>query len=108
MTQKQQDEVPPSQDYFEVRVKRGDFLEKIARANGTTVDEIKKINHLNSEKISVGQLLRIPKKGEKETAKQFQENSKTTPTTATPSTADSKQKTVAEAEIVYYTVKKRR
>lgn len=46
--------------YFEVKVKRGDFLERIARANGTTVEEIKKINHLSSEKLNIGQILRIP------------------------------------------------
>lgn len=46
--------------YLEVTIKRGDALEKIARANGTTVEAIKKLNRLNSEKVFVGQILRIP------------------------------------------------
>lgn len=46
--------------YVEVTVKRGDMLEKIARANGTTVDAIKKANKMTSERLSVGQVLKIP------------------------------------------------
>lgn len=52
--------------YLEVTVKRGDALEKIARANGTTVNAIKKLNKLNSEKVFVGQILRIPIEEKKE------------------------------------------
>ena len=44
----------------EITVKRGDALEKIARNNGTTVEMIKKINHLSSSKLNIGQVLRIP------------------------------------------------
>jgi peptidoglycan DL-endopeptidase LytF len=46
--------------YVDVTVKRGDALEKIARANGTTIETIKKANALTSEKLSVGQVLRVP------------------------------------------------
>jgi LysM repeat protein len=35
-------------------------LEKIARNNGTTVDAIKKANHLTTAKLSIGQVLRVP------------------------------------------------
>lgn len=42
------------------RVKAGDTLEKIARANGTTVELIKKNNQLSSTKIMVGQEIKIP------------------------------------------------
>lgn len=45
---------------LEVVVKRGDVLEKIARNNGTTVKELKRLNHLTNDRISVGQVLRIP------------------------------------------------
>lgn len=48
--------------YNEVTVKKGDFLEKIAKANGTTVSEIKKINNLASERINIGQVLKVPSK----------------------------------------------
>lgn len=44
----------------EVTIKKGDALEKIARNNGTTVDAIKKENNLKSNKLSIGQVLRIP------------------------------------------------
>ncbi len=41
------------------RVKAGDSLEKIARANHVSVEVIKKINHLSNDKIVVGQELRL-------------------------------------------------
>lgn len=45
---------------LEVVVKRGDVLEKIARAHNTSVKELKKLNNLTTDRISVGQVLRIP------------------------------------------------
>lgn len=48
---------------IQIVVKRGDYLDKIARTNGTTVEEIKRINHLASAKISVGQQLLVPLSG---------------------------------------------
>lgn len=44
----------------EVTVKRGDSLDKISRANGTTVKAIMQANGLNSPRIDVGQVLKIP------------------------------------------------
>lgn len=41
-------------------VKAGDTLYSIARDKGTTVDELKKLNNLTSNTLSVGQLLKIP------------------------------------------------
>ncbi|MBS4169006.1 LysM peptidoglycan-binding domain-containing protein [Parachlamydia sp. AcF125] len=46
--------------YTEIKVKRGDFLEKIARAHGTTIKAIMQANGLSSERLNVGQILRIP------------------------------------------------
>lgn len=46
--------------YVEVTVKRGDYLEKIARANGTSVDAIMQANQLHSPRIDIGQVLKIP------------------------------------------------
>lgn len=57
----------PSGDFVEVTVKRGDMLEKIARANGTSVHSIKKINQLQSERLSVGQVLKVPVKKDEDT-----------------------------------------
>lgn len=44
----------------EIIVKRGDVLSKIAQANNTTVNEIKKLNNLSSEKLTIGQVLQVP------------------------------------------------
>ncbi|CCB85834.1 putative uncharacterized protein [Parachlamydia acanthamoebae UV-7] len=49
-----------SDSYTEIKVKRGDFLEKIARTHGTTIKAIMKANGLSSERLNVGQTLRIP------------------------------------------------
>lgn len=50
----------PSEQYAEVTVKRGDFLEKIARSNGVSVAEIKRINNLTTDRIDIGQVLLVP------------------------------------------------
>lgn len=50
----------PSNDTVEIQVKRGDTLDKIAKANKTTSEEIRKINHLTTDKLSVGQKLWVP------------------------------------------------
>jgi LysM repeat protein len=50
--------------FIEVKVKKGDMLEKIARANKTTVGAIKNVNHLQHERLSIGQVLKIPVKQE--------------------------------------------
>lgn len=83
-----------SENYLEITVKRGDALEKIARANGTTIGAIKKLNRLNSEKVFVGQVLRIPIV-EKETAQ-------TKPISA-PKRTDSSSSSSAETE--FYVIK---
>ena len=44
----------------EVAVKKGDTLEKIAKAHHTTVDEIIKVNQLPSSFLRAGQKLKIP------------------------------------------------
>lgn len=41
-------------------VKAGDSLYSIARNNNTTVDEIKKINNLTNDSLSIGELLKLP------------------------------------------------
>lgn len=50
----------PPKKVVEVAVKKGDALEKIARANGTTVEAIMKINQLKSDKLKIGQVLQVP------------------------------------------------
>jgi LysM repeat protein len=52
----------------EVKVKKGDVLEKIARHNHSTVAEIMKANHLTSSSLRIGQVLKVPQKGVAEMA----------------------------------------
>lgn len=44
----------------DIIVKKGDSLDKIARANGTTIEAIKQASKLKSEKLSIGQQLKVP------------------------------------------------
>ncbi len=46
------------------KVKSGDNLEKIAKHENTTVEYLKKINHLENDKICIGQILKTPSKDE--------------------------------------------
>ena len=51
----------------EVKIKNGDMLEKIARANKTTVGAIKSLNHLTNERLYIGQVLKVPVNSESST-----------------------------------------
>lgn len=46
--------------FVNVTVKKGDFLEKIAKANMTTVTAIMQSNQLSSTQLKIGQVLKIP------------------------------------------------
>lgn len=50
-------------NYKEVKVKKGDVLERIARQNHVMVSEIMKANKLTSTRLKIGQVLKIPVKG---------------------------------------------
>lgn len=45
---------------LEVTVKKGEYLEKIAKANNTTVNAIMKANNLATTQLKIGQVLKIP------------------------------------------------
>lgn len=47
----------------QVTVKKGDFLEKIAKANNTTVSAIMKVNNMSSTQLKVGQVIKVPISG---------------------------------------------
>lgn len=76
--------------FVEVRVKKGDVLEKIARSNHTTVQEIMKINKLSSTSLKIGQVLRVP--GKIAVAKATQPKA-------------GGQQTSSDSSLKYYTVK---
>jgi peptidoglycan endopeptidase LytF len=50
----------------EVKVKKGDVLEKIARQNHVSVNDLMKANKLSSSRLKIGQTLKIPGKGSKQ------------------------------------------
>lgn len=52
----------PTSEFIEIKVKKGDVLEKIARHHHTTVAEIMKANKLTSSNLRIGQVLKIPNK----------------------------------------------
>lgn len=79
----------------DVTVKRGDSLDRIARANGTTVQAIKDASHLKSDKLKVGQVLQVPVSSTKPA------KTKTAKSTAKAAA----NKAVAQSDVEYYTVK---
>lgn len=82
------------ESYVEVAVKRGDALEKIARANRTSVDAIKKVNNLANDKLKIGQVLKVPVGTQK---------AKTTASKDKPK--PEKQVAIASSDEVFYTIK---
>lgn len=46
--------------YVQITVKRGDVLEKIARSNGISVEALKNANQMTTNKLSIGQVLKVP------------------------------------------------
>ena len=97
-------------NYVEVTVKRGDALEKIARSNGVSVEDIKKVNQLTSNKLNIGQVLRIPiSKASSNGPVAAAPTVKTAKPAAVVAENDAKKgtekKIAASAEPVYYTIK---
>lgn len=52
-------------NFIEVKVKKGDVLDKIARNHHCQVDEIMRLNSLSSTRLHIGQVLKVPSKSEK-------------------------------------------
>lgn len=52
--------LPSETNHLQLTVKKGDSLDKIAKAHHTTVDELIKINQLPSSFLRVGQVLKVP------------------------------------------------
>jgi len=55
----------PAITYIEVKVKKGDVLEKVAKQHHTTVADIMKINNLSSTSLKIGQVLKISSQSSK-------------------------------------------
>lgn len=51
---------PASPQYVSVVVKKGDFLERIAKANNTSVAKLMQINDLSSTQLKIGQVIKVP------------------------------------------------
>jgi peptidoglycan DL-endopeptidase LytF len=65
--------------YVEITVKRGDSLDRIARANRTSIREIKNLNSLTTDRLRIGQILKIPLPESNEAALQTSETKSTPP-----------------------------
>jgi len=75
----------PESDFHEVKVQKGDVLERIARKHHVTVEEIMKANNLQNARLKIGQVLKIPAK--------------------TAKTETAQKSVVDEESVKYYTVK---
>ena len=93
----------PTGNYIEVTVKKGDVLEKIAKANKSSIAAIKKANQLQSEKLSIGQVLKIPVKPNSIALADVPSVKKVEPK-AEPK-EESKKETEAQPQAVYHVVK---
>lgn len=94
--------------FVEVKVKRGDALEKIARANGITVEALRKANDLHNDRLNIGQVLRVPAKGAKVTEVAKQDAVKKEPVkkdVTKKEVAKTETKTMSQLEKEYYTIK---
>ncbi|MBA3603716.1 MAG: LysM peptidoglycan-binding domain-containing protein [Parachlamydiaceae bacterium] len=106
---------PPMSDdsnvkIVEIAVKKGDSLDKIARANNTTIEAIKRLSQLKSEKLSIGQLLKVPVGYKKSNATasaspSLQETSPKDVSRQVASNESPKLKIAPQSEAVYYVVK---
>lgn len=83
------EEHTPKGSVIEITVKRGDALEKIARSHGTTVEAIKKANSLTSDKLKIGQVLRVTEGDTKEK----------------PASGNKSETSAAAPQEKYYTIK---
>lgn len=86
----------PVGNVIEISVKKGDSLDRIARANGTTVSSIRAINGLKNDHLKIGQKLNI----DVGSAKVAEEQRK-----VAASQAIASRNAVAPENAVYYTVK---
>lgn len=90
--------------FIEIKVKQGDRLEKIARTNKTTVSAIKRVNHLESERLSIGQVLKIPVKPK--VVAPLNENEENLVTKKEEAKQASSSSSSSENEPVYYVIQK--
>jgi LysM repeat protein len=66
-------DLPPS-DWITIEIKSGDVLEKIAKHHGCSIEELKRVNHLSSPHLYIGQTLYVPKAAQKATQTQTVQN----------------------------------
>jgi LysM repeat protein len=64
-------------DWITIEIKSGDVLEKIAKNHGCSVEELKRVNHLSSPHLYIGQTLYVPKATPKVVQPQVVQNRRT-------------------------------
>jgi LysM repeat protein len=96
-------------DIIEVTVKRGDALERIARVNGSSVEAIKTLNNLKTERLNIGQVLKVPVNG---AVKKTEEknpvaalNTSNAPKVAEVKPANTPTASAPANDVMYYTLK---
>lgn len=95
-----------NQKVVDITVKRGDSLDKIARANGTTIKAIKEANQLKSDKLNIGQVLHVPVGSGSGSAKESKETKASAAAKPTQTKSSSKDKaSVAQGDQQHYTIK---
>lgn len=94
----------PQENFVEVKVKKGDVLEKIAKRHKTSVGAIKRANQLQNERLSIGQVLKIPVKKESTTVAQTTSSSKQNEEVL-PNQKEENKKDIEDGEAVYYVIK---
>lgn len=94
VSQAPQPEEAETPKIVKVTVKKGDSLDKIARANGTTIKAIKAENKLKNDRLDIGQVLNVPVGSKKAKAK------------ASPSKEVADNTAAPSGDAEYYTIKK--
>lgn len=86
----------------EVTVKRGDSLDRIARANKSSVQAIRDANNLKNDRLNIGQVLKVPVSVD---AKIASSTTPAKPSATKPASKPAESKPVAQGDAQYYTVK---
>lgn len=85
------EEMLPAAETREHTVSRGETLSSIAQKEGTTVGEIRKVNHLKNDQLKAGQVLRIPGQSREASEKMTPKSEAEKPVTAGRDVVPAKQ-----------------
>jgi len=87
-----------SDSIVEIIVKKGDSLDRIARANGSSIQSIRSLNGLKNDNLKIGQILNVDVGSAKKISEQR-------PVVQAPQPPPRRPNQTSQADPVYYTVK---